>query len=75
MQHEVIVRAFWDDEAKVYVAEGMNYPGIVTESESFDGLIAKLKVIIPEIIDENSNGDAIPFRLLGEVCAIANHNG
>lgn len=71
MRQEIIVRAIWDKDASVWVAEAMNYPGIVTESPSFDQLLEKLKVMIPEIVEANNLSDDIPFRLLADVCAIA----
>jgi predicted RNase H-like HicB family nuclease len=63
------VRAFWDEEAKVWVAESDDVPGLVTEAPSVDGLIEKLKVLIPELLAENglpAAGD-IPFRLVSEI--------
>lgn len=68
------VRAFWDAEAKVWVAESDDVPGLVTEAPSVDGLIEKLKVLIPELLAENglpAAGD-IPFRLVSEI-EIASH--
>ena len=63
------VRAFWDEEAKVWVAESDDVPGLVTEASSVDGLIEKLKGLIPELLAENglpAAGD-IPFRLVSEI--------
>lgn len=60
------VRAFWDDEAKVWVAGSDDVPGLVTEAPSVDQLIEKLKILIPELLAENGvqvSGD-IPFRLV-----------
>jgi predicted RNase H-like HicB family nuclease len=73
MRQEIIVRAFWDAEAGVWVAEGMNYPGIVTEAENMEKLVAKLQVIIPEIVEANHDleCDEISFRLLSEMSAVA----
>ena len=63
------VRAFWDEEAKVWVAESDDVPGLVTEAPSVDELIEKLKGLIPELLAENglpATGD-IPFRLVSEI--------
>jgi predicted RNase H-like HicB family nuclease len=49
----IIVRAQWDDEAKVWVATSDDVPGLVTEAETQDALLAKLQVMIPELIDCN----------------------
>ena len=46
----VKVRAEWDPEAEVWVAEGANLPGLVTEAETVDLLFQKLKVMVPELL-------------------------
>jgi|HubBroStandDraft_6_1064221.scaffolds.fasta_scaffold183468_2 hypothetical protein len=46
----VKVRADWDDEAKVWVAEGVNLPGLVTEADTVELLLEKLRVIVPELL-------------------------
>ena len=46
----VKVRAEWDSEAEVWVAEGANLPGLVTEAETVDLLFQKLKVMVPELL-------------------------
>ncbi|MSP50293.1 MAG: DUF1902 domain-containing protein [Alphaproteobacteria bacterium] len=67
MQASVIkVQATWDGEAKVWVAESDDVPGLVTEAATVEALIAKLRVQIPELIEEN-NGLApcdIPFDVV-----------
>ncbi len=60
------VRAEWDDEAMVWVATSDDVPGLATENETFEGLIEKLKVMIPELLEANGaarEGD-IPFEIL-----------
>jgi len=47
------VRAFHDDEANVWVAEGENFPGLVTEAASLDELRLKLEGMVPEILKAN----------------------
>jgi uncharacterized protein DUF1902 len=49
----LVVHAIWDDEAKVWVATSDDIPGLVTEAPSWDKLIPKLKVMIPELLDAN----------------------
>lgn len=62
---KVRVTAFWDDEAKVFVAESPDVPGLVAEADSPDALIKKLQVLIPELLDLNgyADGEDIPFRV------------
>lgn len=48
-----VVRAFYDDEAKVWVAESKDVPGLATEAESIESLVKKLRVMVPELIALN----------------------
>lgn len=69
MEKPIQVRAFWDEEAKVWVAESDDVPGLVTEAESVDQLVEKLKNLIPELLVANGvacTGE-IPFRLVSEI--------
>ena len=50
---KVSVSASWDDEAKVWVAESDDVQGLVTEADTLDALLAKLRVLIPELLEEN----------------------
>ena len=47
------VTAEWDDEAKVWVASSDDVPGLATGAETFEGLIERLKIVIPELLVEN----------------------
>ena len=69
----LIVRATWDDEAEVWVAISDDVPGLATEAESLDALVAKLKIMIPELLDANGYIDSgdVPFLLHSELSAIA----
>lgn len=49
------IKMLWDDEADVWVATSDDVPGLVLESGSFDALIERLKVAIPELV--RLNGD------------------
>ncbi len=51
--HEYEVHTFFDDEAEVWVAESDDVPGLVTEAGSIDELISKLRILIPELLEEN----------------------
>ena len=46
----VRVRAEWDEEAGVWVAESGNLPGLVTEAETVELLFEKLRVMVPELL-------------------------
>ena len=45
----VRIRAEWDPEARVWVAESANLPGLVTEVETVELLFEKLRVMVPEL--------------------------
>lgn len=72
-----IVRAFWDKEAKVWVASSENFIGIATEASTFEKLIEKLNIMVPEILEANgyiaSNHHNIPYQLISD-CIAANTN-
>ena len=62
----LFVRAEWDDEARVWVATSEDVPGLATEESTLEGLVEKLKVLIPELLDINETAGEyeIPFELL-----------
>jgi hypothetical protein len=49
-KHPIEVRALWDEEAGVWSAEGENLPGLVTEADSYQLLMQKLQVMVPELL-------------------------
>ena len=71
------VRAFWDEEARVWVATSEEVPGLVTEADTMEKLVEKLKVLIPELLEANEVGDGdneVSFHLLSELTAIAHRH-
>ena len=48
-----VIRAFWDDEARVWVAESDDVPGLATGAPTLDELVSKLAVMIPELLELN----------------------
>lgn len=77
MKQTFNILANWDDEAAVWVAESDDIPGLVTEAETFEALIAKLKVMIPELLEANGalmDDKEIPFTLLSSCTTIAQIN-
>ena len=67
MKRPLVVAAFWDDAAKVWVATSDDVPGLATEAGSVEALIEKLKRMIPELLDANGYADSddeVPFQLL-----------
>ena len=63
------VKAEWDGEAEVWVASSEDVPGLATGADTFEELIAKLKVVIPELLEENGllpGTDEVPFAVFAE---------
>ena len=50
---EFRVTALWDPEASVWVAESEDVPGLVTEADTVEQLVAKLRVMVPELPEAN----------------------
>jgi predicted RNase H-like HicB family nuclease len=62
----LLVRADWDSDAKVWVADSDDVPGLATEAATVEDLVVKLEVMIPELLDLNGwpEQDEVPFELL-----------
>lgn len=75
---EVKVTAFWDPEASVWVAESEDVPGLVTEADAVEHLVAKLRVMVPELLLANGVLGAdvkdVPIRLVAERAMYASHD-
>ncbi len=71
------VRAEWDEEANVWVATSDDVPGLVTEEATMEGLIEKLKVIIPELLEANGvqTDQEVPFEIMTRRFEIAQSAG
>lgn len=59
------IRAEWDPDASVWVATSDDVPGLATEEQTLEGLIEKLKEMIPELLE--ANGENIEEEMLFEV--------
>jgi predicted RNase H-like HicB family nuclease len=66
MERELTVTATWDPEASVWVAESEHVPGLVTEAESLEMLVGKLRTLIPELLEANgvATDGELPFCLI-----------
>lgn len=63
------VMAHWDAEAKVWWAESSDVPGLVAESDTKDGLMADLRVLVPELLVLNKcapAGERVQLRVIME---------
>ena len=71
------VRAEWDDEASVWVATSDDVPGLATEEDTLEGLVEKLKILIPELLDANGVEQEyeVPFEVLTRRFEVAQRKG
>ncbi len=54
MPHRLLlVRAYWDDMAGVWVATSDDVPGLVTEADTFEAVRDKVLSLIPELMADN----------------------
>lgn len=53
MQKPHLILADWDTEAGAWVAASGDVPGLVTESDTLEGLDAKLQTMVPELLQAN----------------------
>jgi len=49
--NEYTIFLTWDDEASVWIAESDDIPGLILESDSFDLLIERVKIAIPDLLE------------------------
>ena len=57
---EYVINFFWDSDANVWIATSDDVPGLVLESGSFDALLERTRMTIPELLALNlSEDDAI----------------
>ena len=58
---EYSIMLTWDDEASVWIAESNDIPGLILEDSSFDTLVERVKIAIPDLLwqDGQNNSQAI----------------
>jgi predicted RNase H-like HicB family nuclease len=52
----IVVRARRDEDAKVWVAESTDLPGLITEAETLEALDAKLPGMIQDLLEDDDAG-------------------
>ena len=58
----------WDNEALVWIAASNDIPGLVLESESFDTLIERVKITVPELLELNGMPPCTEIIFKAERC-------
>jgi predicted RNase H-like HicB family nuclease len=59
MSRLIVVRATWDDEVNMWVAESPDLPGLITEAESLNALDEKLPGLIQDLLECDDDNDPI----------------
>jgi predicted RNase H-like HicB family nuclease len=61
------VTAEWDAEGRVWIASSEEVPGLATGADTFQTLVEKLKVAVPELLAENgfvpATTRSVPFEI------------
>ncbi|MDA7968209.1 MAG: DUF1902 domain-containing protein [Gammaproteobacteria bacterium] len=53
IEQVIRVNALWDDEAGVWSASSEDIAGLAIEAKTKEGLVERLKVVIPELLELN----------------------
>jgi Domain of unknown function (DUF1902) len=53
---KIVVRAFWDDEAMVWVAVADGKLGLVTEAKTIEDLSRKLPALAADLLEDDYSG-------------------
>ena len=48
----------WDDEASVWIAESNDIPGLILEDESFDTLVERVRIAVPDLLEQEKNDNS-----------------
>ena len=48
------IKFHWDSDAKVWIATCQDVPGLILESDSFDTLLERVRIAIPELLELNN---------------------
>lgn len=63
-EYKINVACIWDADAKVWVAQSDDLPGLVTEAPSIPELIQRIMDVAPELIEDNLIGHKITEEYL-----------
>ena len=64
---EYTITFSWDDEASVWIAESQDIPGLILESGSFDALVERVKIAVPDLLELNrADNEQVKLHLKAE---------
>ena len=61
---EYKVKASYDDDAKVWYVSDSELPGLCSEADTLDELIARVQLVAPDLVKCNSDLDESKGKLL-----------
>jgi hypothetical protein len=64
MNHVIVVRADWDQEAEVWVATTSDLPGLVTEAPSIEALRRKLPGMILDLLEDEPRPIEVDLEII-----------
>ena len=69
-----VINVIWDNDAAVDIATSESIPGLVLESGSFDALVEKVRVAVPELLQlNNDKAEIVDLTFLSERhCLVSN---
>ena len=81
MTKKLLVTAQWDDEAGMWVATSDDIPGLTTEADTLDKLLARVLAVAPELMDDNAHlldprpaqGETLDICIMSQFTVPASH--
>jgi predicted RNase H-like HicB family nuclease len=64
--NEYTVLLTWDDEARVWIAESNDIPGLILESGSLDVLMERVRYAAPELLELSGNTTDVSLSFKAE---------
>ncbi|MDR1688566.1 MAG: DUF1902 domain-containing protein [Clostridiales bacterium] len=58
---EYVIKLVWDSEACVWIATSEDVPGLVLESGSYDALIERVRMTVPDLLGKEYKDISIHF--------------
>lgn len=57
-QSEHVVKVVFDDDDRIWVVESSDVPGLYLADKTLDGLVAKINLVAPRLLQANEGLDA-----------------
>jgi predicted RNase H-like HicB family nuclease len=66
MPQLIVVRATWDQEESVWVAESEDVPGLITQADTLEALQKRLPGIVQDLLGADGDGEEVevPIELI-----------